>query len=106
MRGEKRGDKYVMLFDSHLPNLLTEVLSNPSCAILRVPINITKGILAELAKLAIEIDDNRLHVLMLRLGLYDVSASERVKEIDKLNSQIRREKRIPPSQKKARPRHA
>lgn len=72
---------YKMKFDSNLPGLLDEVLNNSGTAILRVPIMITKGILAELATLAIEIDDPRLHKLMLRLGLYDCTAAERVARI-------------------------
>ena len=75
-------------FDSNLPGLLDEVLSNQTCAILYQPINITKGILAELAQLATEIDDDRLHVLMLRLGLYDVPANKRVERIKELREQI------------------
>lgn len=75
-------------FDSNLPGLLKEVLDNPTTGILRIPINITLGILAELAQLALEIDDPRLHIMMLRLGLYDVSASERVKKIEQLKEEI------------------
>ena len=71
-------------FNCNLPGLLDEVLCNPSCSILLQPIRITKGILAELAQLAIELDDPRLHVMMLRLGLYDVPADKRVEEIKKL----------------------
>lgn len=76
-------------FDSNLPGLLDEVLSNRTCAILKLPINITKGILAELAQLAIEIDDDRLHIMMLRLGLYECSASERIKKIKELKEKIK-----------------
>ena len=79
-------DRYVMHFDSNLPGLLNEVLCNPGAAILKIPIQITKNILAELAQLAIEIDDPRLHKMMLRLGLYDVSAAERVEQIKKMES--------------------
>lgn len=75
-------------FDSNLPGLLEEVLNNPTAGILRTPINITRGILAELAQLAIEIDDPRLHIMMLRLGLYDVPASERVERIKELEEEI------------------
>jgi len=76
-------------FDSNLPGLLDEVLSNQTCAILKIPINLTKGILAELAQLAIEIDDDRLHIMMLRLGLYECSASERVKRIKQLKEKVK-----------------
>ena len=73
-------------FDANLPGLLNEVLSNQTCAILKIPIRITKGILAELAQTAIEINDDRLHLCMLRLGLYDVSASERVAAIKEIKA--------------------
>lgn len=76
-------------FDAHLPNLLAEVLNNPTAWTLKMPIEITRGILAELAQLAIEIDDDRLHIMMLRLGLYEVPASERVAEIEKLQQRIK-----------------
>lgn len=75
-------------FDSNLPGLLEEVLNNPTCAILKIPINITRRILAELAQLAIEIDDDRLHVMMLRLNLYDMPNAKRVKEIKRLEDRI------------------
>lgn len=75
-------------FDCNLPGLLEEVLNNPTCAILKIPINITRSMLAELAQLAIEIDDDRLHVMMLRLNLYDMSKDERVKEIERLEDRI------------------
>ena len=41
-----------------------------------------------MAELAIEIDDPRLHIMMLRLGLYDVPASERVEKIKELEKEI------------------
>lgn len=75
-------------FDCNLPGLLKEVLDNPTTGILRIPINITLGILAQLAQLAVEIDDPRLHIMMLRLGLYDVPASERVGKIKELKKEI------------------
>lgn len=75
-------------FDCNLPGLLDEVLNNQSCAILKIPINITKRMLADLAKLAIEINDDRLHVMMLRLNLYDMPNDKRVKEIKRLEDRI------------------
>ena len=77
-------------FDANLPGLLDEVLSNQTCAILKIPVKITKGILAELAQTAIEIDDDRLHLCMLRLGLYEVSAGERVAAIRRIRARMRR----------------
>lgn len=76
-------------FDAHLPNLLAEVLNNPTCGILKVPINLTRGLLGELAQLAIDIDDDRLHIMMLRLGLYECTASERVEQIKMLEEKIK-----------------
>lgn len=75
-------------FDCNLPGLLKEVCNNPTTGILRLPINITLNILAQLAQLAIEIDDPRLHIMMLRLGLYDVPARERVRKIKQLKEEI------------------
>ena len=77
-------------FDVHLPNLLKEVLNNQTCSILVTPINITRRLLAKLAELAIEIDDPRLHIMMLRLGLYDVPASKRVEKIKELEKEIKK----------------
>lgn len=77
-------------FDVNLPNLLEEVLNNQTCSILVIPINITRRLLAKLAKLAIEIDDPRLHIMMLRLGLYDVPASMRVEKIKELEKEIKK----------------
>ena len=81
-----------MRFDAHLPNLLAEVLNNQSCWVLKTPINITIGLLRELAQLAIEIDDARLHIMMLRLGLYDCSATERVEKIKELEREVEKSK--------------
>ena len=76
-------------FDAHLPNLLAEVLNNRTCWVLKKPIEITRGLLAELAQLAIEIDDDRLHIMMLRLGLYEVNAHERVEIIKRLKKNLK-----------------
>ena len=86
---KKSGVAKKMRFDAHLPNLLKEVLANPTCGILKVPINLTRGLLVELAQLAIEIDDDRLHIMMLRLGLYECTASERVEHIKRLEEKIK-----------------
>lgn len=77
-------------FDCYLPGLLGEVLNNPTCAILKVPIQITKDILADLARLAIEIDDPRLHLMMIRLGLYDFDDSgDRVRQREEMESLVK-----------------
>ena len=77
-----------MEFDVHLPNLLKEVMNNPGSSILRIPINTTIGLLRELAGLAIKIDNPELHIIMLRLGLYECSARERVEAIKRLKEVV------------------
>lgn len=76
-------------FDANLPGLLDEILCNNGTSILKMPIQIVKCILVELAELAVEIDDPRLHKLMLRLGLYECTAAERVARIKELDGEIR-----------------
>ena len=51
------------------PALLAEVLNNPSTGILLRPIQIFRSILAEVAGRAIEINDDKLNNLMIRLNL-------------------------------------
>lgn len=74
---------------SHLPNLLDEVMNNPTCNILRVPIDITKGLLHRLAGRASEIDDPGLNICMLRLALYDVPPLSIQEEIEKEKRRMR-----------------
>lgn len=71
-----------MAFDSHLPNLLREIIEgNPNPGPLIRAANLTTPILAAVARRAIEIDDPELNILMLRLALYEVAPSERVAAI-------------------------
>lgn len=70
-------------FDSHLPNLLRELIEGhpaPGPAVMAV--NLTRPILRELAGRAIEIDDPELNILCMRLALYEVDAAERPKKIE------------------------
>jgi hypothetical protein len=55
----------------HVPNLLREILNNPTTAVLAQPLNIFGNLLAQVASRAIEMDDPALNILMLRLTLYD-----------------------------------
>lgn len=59
------------MWKAHLPRLFEEILANPSCGILRQPLLITNAILKEVAERAIELNDPKLHALMLRLALYE-----------------------------------
>ncbi len=61
---------YKLNWRCHIPKLFAEILNNDTAAILAVPLQITLGILGEVAQRAIELDDPELHLLMLRLTLY------------------------------------
>lgn len=53
------------------PSLLAEICNNPGVAILKIPLNIFRIKLIELAECAIRINDPELNVIMLRLALYE-----------------------------------
>ena len=55
----------------HTTRLFEEILENPSCAILQNPLRIFRLMLADVARRCIEIDDDELNLLMMRLALYD-----------------------------------
>lgn len=71
-----------MQFDAHLPNLLRELVEgHPSPGPLTRAVNLTLPILAALAERAIQIDDPRLNILMLRLAMYEIDTDKRVAAI-------------------------
>lgn len=88
-RGCDMGDKTEKLnWRCHTPRLFEEILVNEGCAILHQPLRILLGILSEVAERAIELDDAKLHALMIRLTLYSCADplnedydGERVKEV-------------------------
>lgn len=53
--------------------LLNEIAGNNGVAILKVPLNIFKNILGEVAERALELNDHKLNQLMCRLALYEES---------------------------------
>ncbi|GHT09137.1 hypothetical protein FACS189432_05160 [Bacteroidia bacterium] len=53
--------------------------------VLKVPLNVFRILLGQVAKRAIELNDKELHILMLELGLYEVEANEIPKMIKKLS---------------------
>ena len=55
----------------HTPRLVDEILLNPGTSALKQPLIIFRSILAEVAQRAIELNDDKLNLLMLRLTLYD-----------------------------------
>ncbi len=60
----------------HTTHLFDEILTNPDCAILRKPLIILRGLLADVAQRCIELNDDKLNLLMLRLTLYDCADPE------------------------------
>lgn len=57
----------------HTHGLFQEILENPQCSTLKVPLNILLGILRQVAKRASEINDAELNKLMIRLCLYSIA---------------------------------
>jgi len=55
----------------HLPKLFEEILGNTSMAIMARPLQITLGLMQQVAQRAIELDDPKLLALMFRLALYE-----------------------------------
>lgn len=55
----------------HTPKLFEEILVNPGTAMLKQPLIIFRSILVEVAMRAIELNDDKLNLLMLRLTLYE-----------------------------------
>jgi hypothetical protein len=71
-RRELRAPKWKV----HTPNLLKEILTNPSCAALVVPIRIFGDLLGKVAARAIALEDPELNRLMMRLTLYEQADPE------------------------------
>jgi hypothetical protein len=57
----------------HVPNLLSEIMSNHGMGILSKPLTIFGRILAEVGDRAIELNDPELNALMCRLTIFTVS---------------------------------
>lgn len=55
----------------HTPRLFEEILLNPGCSALQQPLIIFRLILTEVAQRCIEVNDDKLNLLMLRLTLYE-----------------------------------
>lgn len=55
----------------HTPNLLREVLHNPGTGMLARPLELFAQILGEVADRAVELNDDKLNALMIRLTLYE-----------------------------------
>jgi hypothetical protein len=58
-------------FRCHTPNLLKEIMCNNHMSILVQPMRIFQDLLAQVATRAIELDDEKLNKLMVRLTLFE-----------------------------------
>lgn len=78
-------DKGVMNFRVDTLGLLTEIVEcglREKQGILKVPINVFKNLLADVAHRATELNDPEMNILMLSLGLYEVNPRDVVKAIE------------------------
>lgn len=57
----------------HVCDLLQEILNNPECYALKIPLKVLANILTQVAQRATELNDKELNKLMMRLSLYAVS---------------------------------
>lgn len=62
-----------MKWKVNAPSLLKEIADNSRQDVLRTPLQIFMGILAEVAMRASEINDPQMNALMCRLALYSIS---------------------------------
>ena len=88
----KTKDKGTLEFNVDTMALLHEIADNAihsTGGVLKIPLNIFKNLLAQVANRAIEIDDPELHILMLRLGLYEVPHDEIPRKIEELKKQLK-----------------
>jgi hypothetical protein len=72
-------DKGTLTFRVDTMSLLNEIVDaamDRNNGVLKIPINIFKNILGEVAERAIKLNDPELNILMLRLALYDTPQSE------------------------------
>lgn len=69
--GEKA--KMSLEWKVHTHGLFREILGNPECVSLKIPLNILLDILRKVAKRATEINDTELNKLMIRLCLYSIA---------------------------------
>ena len=82
--------KTYMQFRVDTVSLLTEIADaglDRGMGVLKIPINIFKDLLADVAQRATELNDPRLNILMLRLALYEVPNNkipEMIEHMEKL----------------------
>jgi hypothetical protein len=65
-----------------LLNEIADSAMDRKMGILKIPINIFKDLLADVAQRATELNDPELNILMLRLNLYEVPQNEIIEAIE------------------------
>lgn len=69
-------DKFAASWTCHTPNLLKEILNNPSCWILTRPLQIFGRQLFQVAEIAARINDPELNKMMVIMTLYECANPE------------------------------
>lgn len=64
-------NRLVWTVDTH--GLFEEILGNPQCKSLKIPLNIMLDLLRQVAQRATELNDSELNKLMIRLALYSIA---------------------------------
>ena len=70
------------------PYLIKQVFDNPGSSQLRIPFNTVLRLLAAVAERAIELDDPKLNMLMIKLNLYEYDPKDGSKLIDECLKRI------------------
>lgn len=89
---EKQSNKSYLSFRVDTLGLLTEIADaglDRNMGVLKIPLNIFKNLLAEVAQRATRLNDPELNILMLRLALYDVKQIDTSKAIEIQKSRIK-----------------
>lgn len=99
MSDSKKIDKKdvdLLHFNVDTPSLLEEITNrglSHKAGVLKIPLNIFKGLLAQVAKRAAELDDPKLNILMLRLWLYEVEPENIQSAIENQKNRLKDEPR-------------
>ena len=73
------------------PYLIKQVFDNPGSSQLRIPFNTVLRLLAAVAERAIELDDPKLNMLMIKLNLYEFDQKDGSKLIDECLKRMKEE---------------
>lgn len=85
--------KNTLSFNVHTTNLLEEIANYGlvrSAGALKIPLNQLQGLLAQVAQRATELNDPKMNILMLRLGLYEVAPEDINKKIEQQEKLIKK----------------